>query len=356
MKILNIVLLILLVVVIIAVGGYFSAKFYLQQDGNASVHPRLAGFLGVPVPTPPAPSPTKGWSIYDNFGISFQYPNSKTWGLPQESINENSQQANFNGGNFSATIQPNFNDQSGKPESFDQVINTLIYNNKSASSEEISVGGVKAEEIIYDSPSSAPTSQQVISYNIYLPFNDKSYISLSGNSPLLSKQTFDTIISTFKIDNNTQIKTDPANGNYIYNNGDITFEYPATFGGAYAQLNMQTILARPGDGNITTSGCYLAQNAGGKANAEKTVTVNNVKFCMTTGSDVGAGQLYNSYYYTALHNGYYYVLGYVVHTPNGCDNYMGTSNYQPCLDAQKNYSTLVLKPIQSSIATFKFLN
>ena len=52
--------------------------------------------------------------------------------------------------------------------------------------------------------------------------------------------------------------------------------------------------------------------------------------------------------------GYYYVVGYVVHTSNGCGPYIGTPNYQGCLDTQKNYNSVVLKPIQQSAETIKF--
>ena len=81
--------------------------------------------------------------------------------------------------------------------------------------------------------------------------------------------------------------------------------------------------------------------------------INNVSFCLSTTSDHGAGQLYNSYYYTTLHNGNYITLTYVVHTSNGCGTYEG-GNFQDCNNFMNNYSNLVEIPIQNSVATLKF--
>ena len=398
----SITLAVIIILAVICIGGYFGSKYYFSTNNAPEYfyeHPTIAKIFGISPVCPTictgggicgrdgknycnqcdafkhgagyaydGPCKPVGWNTYDNFGISFQYPNSKAWGLPHETILNNSPQILFADDNSFFVSIVNYSDISNGPATFEQEIkNYTSSKNINYSVSDITLNGVVGKEILFNSDTSAGSNSSgklVESSNFIamFPINNKSYVSLSvsqnnlgQNSNVVSKNTFDTLISTFKLEDSTQIKTDPANGNYVYNNGDIAFEYPATFGTTYASLNMQTILARPGDSRINLRGCYVAMNGGGKASAEKISTINNIKFCMTTGSDAGAGQLYNSYYYTALHNGYYYVLGYAVHVPNGCSNYTGTPNYQPCLDAQKNYNNVVVKPIQNSISTFKFI-
>lgn len=137
--------------------------------------------------------------------------------------------------------------------------------------------------------------------------------------------------------------TDAENG--------ILFQYPPTFNTKYAQFqeNPTAIVSLAGSKNIDKGGCYIPANPD-QINETK-VTINNMAFCLTTDASPGAGQLYNSYFYTTLKNGKYVTLSYVVHTLNGCDPYMGTPDYQPCTDFMKNYNTIVVSLIQQSVAT-----
>lgn len=307
---------------------------------------------------------TAGWNTYNNFGIEFQYP--QNWGMPQENISGLGQESisfDFNPSDyqpFSVYTQKDIDPQTGgiKNETFDQMVNRWLANNKNIYLvKNISAGGLSGKELFYNSAVTGKPYHLEADF----PLSNGFYVSLSADLASAPQDVFEKIVSTLKIDGNTQVKTDPATGMLIYKNSEMTFEYPEKFNTDYASLTLQTIISNPGDSKIGSSGCYILNDPVPK---ESHVTINNTQFCLSTGGDVGAGQLYNDYYYTVLKNGKYYTIGYAVHTSNGCGVYKnaddinapGNEKYKECLDFGKNYDSIVMKPIQDSIATLKFTN
>jgi len=394
MKISNIILIIVVVIIIVAIGGYFGARYYLSAQGPEYLlmHPTMAKIFGASAICPMiCPQggvcgkdgknycnqciafqhgagyahdgvcvPT-GWNTYDNFGIEFQYPSS--WGNPQESISASSQQVNFIIGPsvspFSASIQSFLNPATGQTETLDQMMSRYLANNKNISSiNDISANGIKGKEILTNSA----VNGQPYFFEAIFPLNSQSYMDFSGDITSISQNTFDKIISTFKLNNSSVVKTDSATGMLIYKNTDMTFEYPAKFNSDYISLNLQTMILNSSDKNIDSNGCYVVISGNGKSGPGSFITVNNIKFCLSEGSDVGAGQAYNSYYYTTLNNGKYYVVEYLVHSPNACGGYEnspdvnapGNERYKACMADESNWNSIVTKPIQDSVATFKF--
>jgi|GEM_PF-4465021 hypothetical protein len=161
---------------------------------------------------------------------------------------------------------------------------------------------------------------------------------------------------------NTQTDQTAGWNTYKPDNADFEFKYPETLNTKYASFDMvpglypaASVIAQNNDtaGNII-NGCFVPAMDTAFAKTQPGITINNMQFCLTTESSPGAGQLYNTYYYTTLHNGSYYTLDYVVHTLNGCSPYMGTPDYQPCTDFMNNYDSIVMRPIQESVATLTF--
>ncbi len=167
---------------------------------------------------------------------------------------------------------------------------------------------------------------------------------------------------------NTQNQTQTQNNEtfnwptYKSDNYSFEFKYPETLNTKYASFNIvpglypsASVIAQNNDtnGNII-NGCFVPAMDKEIAKTQPGIMINNMLFCLTTESSPGAGQLYNTYYYTTLHNGNYYTLDYVVHTLNGCSPYEGTADYQPCLDFFNNYGGIVMKPIEDSVATLTF--
>jgi len=372
-------LIIIILVILVLVGSYEIIKMVFFSPYNtpactmeAKICPdgSAVGRIGpncdfVPCPTTQTTGQILGWNTYKNFGIEFQYP--KDWGTPQESISSLGQESigfNFNSSNtqsFSVYTQQDLNPQTGgiENETFDQMISRFVSNDKYIYLvKDISTNGVNGKELFYNS---AVTGKPYHS-EVYFPFNNGFYLSFGADLASVPQDVFDKIISTFKLDAASVVKTDPATSMLIYRNSDMEFEYPEKLNTDYASLNLQTMILNPGDSKIDSNNCYIVQTESGNAIGSP-ITINNVKFCLTTGSDVGAGQLYRSYYYTALKNGKYYVIGYVVHTSNACGGYEnspdvnapGNEKYKACMEFQKNYNTIALKPIQDSIATFKFI-
>ncbi len=310
------------------------------------------------------PSQIIGWKIYKNFGIEFQYPDS--WGSPQETTSADYQQINFDinpsVSSFSASIQPFLNPTTGQTETLDQMMSRYLANDKYINSiNDISANSIKGKEIIFNSA----VDGKPYSIEAFFPFDSKSFVSFSADIKSIPVDMFNKIIFTFKLDNASVVKKDPATGLLIYKNNGIQFEYPEKFNTNYASLNLQVSVQKIDNSKMDSNGCYPGGiNGAGNANPTTLLTINNTKFCYTTSSDVGAGQLYTSYDYTTFSHGNAYIIDYVVHTSNGCGAYAnstdinapGNERYKECLDFGKNYESIVTKPIQDSIATFKFIN
>ena len=390
------VFLIIVIIALLGLGGYFIARYYLGNSGPAYLfmHPTISKIFNltpvcstVCLPQGICGNDGKnycnqcvafqhqagyaydgachpvGWKIYDNFGIYFQYP--QAWASPEDGINGIYQQATFNINSsvspLSVSIQPFLNPLTGITETLDQMMDRYIANNKNINSiSDISVNGIKGKEILTNSAANG----KPYFFEADFSLNTNSYVSFSGDITSITQDTFNKIISTFKTDNSTQIQKDLTSGMSVYKNNSITFEYPEKLNSDYISLNLQIIILNKLDSKINSKGCYSASSASGKPSPSQSVTVNNLKFCLTTGNDVGAGQAYNSYYYTTLNNGEYYVIDYAVHSPNACGGYENSANvnapgneqYKACLADEKNWDNIVVKPIQNSIATFKLTN
>jgi len=329
-KILVIVILILLV----AGGGY-----YLYHVASPSAGPSNPGL-----------------STYDNFGFSFQYPTE--WGIPHESFYGNGLgSVFFDNGTSSSQSLSVFMDQDTDPqgtgllnETIDQMIARFRVNDKYIYQvEDISADGVQGRELFYNS---AVTGQP---YNVqaYFPFQNDSYIVLSADYQAIPQATFDSVISSLKWDSATAFKQDTATGMAIYNNNGVHFEYPVKFDTDYASLTVETSVEKVDSAKMDSNGCYPGMNGSGRPSSTNVLTFNGINFCYTTSGSAGAGQLYTDYSYTTFRNGYAYMIDYSVHTSNGCGAYEN-AKYNECQDAQKNFDSTVVMPIQQSIATFKF--
>ncbi len=154
----------------------------------------------------------------------------------------------------------------------------------------------------------------------------------------------------------TQTPPDPTAGWNVVNNTDLGFQfkYPTDFGSKYASFQSvptAMVISASSNTKIDASGCYIVDPQ--LPNKDSKVTINDLPFCVSTASDPGAGQLYNTSNYTTLRNGNYITLQYVVHTLNGCSPYMGTPDYQPCTDFMNSYNDKVTKVIETSVGTLQ---
>lgn len=162
-----------------------------------------------------------------------------------------------------------------------------------------------------------------------------------------------------KVDKKPDLITSKADINWKTYTEDIaawklSFKYPEKLGQA-------DIRARA---FITTKeyfeqhGCY---DGSGFINGFtiSTTNINGQDYCISSTSDIGAGQLYREYYFSrpikdsAYISDSYITLVYKVHTTNGCGMYDGEA-FQSCQKFQNNYEEVVLKPIVQSVATLKF--
>jgi hypothetical protein len=174
---------------------------------------------------------------------------------------------------------------------------------------------------------------------------------------------FDSIISTLKFSGTSASKIDSATGMFIYNNNGIRFEYPEKINTGYIGLNIVVSVKKADTTKLDSNGCYLPESNYGEKSAT-IVTINGIKFCSIVFSDVGAGQLGTDYGYVTFRDGNAYSIDYRVSSSNGCGAYQESNDltapenqrYNECLDAKKNYESLITKPIQNSISSFTFTN
>jgi len=311
-----------------------------------------------------ATSSNPGLNTYNNLGIIFKYPTE--WGAPKESFSGNGSGSISFAQSFAVFIQQDTNPQGTGVlnETLDQMIARFRTNDQYIYQvKDISADGVQGRELFYNSA----VTGQPYHVDAYFPFQNDSYISLGADYQSVSLAAFDSIISTLQWDNATAFKLDSATGMAIYDNNGIRFEYPVKFDTDYASLNVRTSVEKADNTKLDSNGCYPAINGNGKPTQTNVINVNNVngiKFCSTSSSDVGAGQLVTDYIYMTVRNGNAYAIDYSVHTSNGCGGYQNSSDlnspdnqkYNECLNAQKNFGATVVKPIQDSISTFTFTN
>src|SRR3989338_378405 len=141
---------------------------------------------------------------------------------------------------------------------------------------------------------------------------------------------------------------------YTDTNYGFEFKYPESFNTSFAsfQQTPSAVISKAGSGKIDKDGCYVSQDA---TNANIGVNIiNDMRFCLSEYEGVGAGQLYKSYYYTTFKDDNYITLAFVVHTSNGCGVYDALPQQKLCETFMKNYDSIIVKPIQDSVATFKF--
>lgn len=331
---------------VLVVGGFTAYKI------NQVFHKAEIDDTGIQVDL------AKSWKVYKNFGIEFQYP--AEWGIPQESISGDAKQVHFGSEGASVSIESSFRDAAGNVETFDQMIQSYAKSKNLNSMKDVVANGVRGKEVLTNSA----VNGKLYFFNAFFPMGGRSFVDFFGNIPSLSKETFEKVIGTFKYDPDTAVKIDPATDLLVYKNNGIGFEYPANFNTNYASLTVQTKVEKVDSSKADSNGCYSTANEWGNPGKTSVTTINGMRFCYTMGGDVGAGQLYRTYRYATSHGENVYTIDYVVHTSNGCGVYKNEDDvnapenekYKACMSfLGKDYENLVLKPIQNSIATFKFI-
>lgn len=287
-------------------------------------------------------SQTAGWKVYtsDTYGFSFQYPDVSNLSILKDGsimIDQGTY------GDILIKI-PHVFGTPGYPDTFNDLKNR--FSGAGYNEADISVGKIQGIRV----------SSSQIGDIVYIPFSGNKIFEIDGN---FKNPVFNQLLSTFKFTNST----DQTAGWKTYTNSNlgISFQYPEKFNTTFASFNQPptAIITTNGSKQIDTNGCYIDSVLVGTEVAGKNdslVTINGLRYCVSTYGDPGAGQLYTTSNYTFLKDGNYITLQYVVHTSYGCDAYMGTPNYQPCIDFGNNYDTIVVKPIKDSVATLKFTN
>jgi hypothetical protein len=155
----------------------------------------------------------------------------------------------------------------------------------------------------------------------------------------------------------------PITGMVLYNNNGIQFQYPEKLLAKFASLSVNVTVEKADPTKLDSNGCYPNDNDSTYNDAPSPVFINGIKFCYSHGGDAAMGSSYYEYDYRTFRNGNSYLIHYQVQQSN-CGAYMNSEDlsspdnktYNQCVAEQKNFDTLVSKPIKDSIATFKFIN
>ncbi|MCX6719993.1 MAG: hypothetical protein NTV36_02690 [Candidatus Staskawiczbacteria bacterium] len=146
---------------------------------------------------------TINWKTYSGYGISFKYPDVKEWGNPQVNTYGSGTSISF-GGYWSVEIMSNYNNETGKMQTFDEFVQSRLDGMKVLGgppyditekdvSGMVSVNGMGGKIITYKNKGSNPN------FDIYYPLNESSTVMFENNNSSVSDEIFNNILSTFKI-------------------------------------------------------------------------------------------------------------------------------------------------------------
>ncbi len=153
-------------------------------------------------------------------------------------------------------------------------------------------------------------------------------------------------------DTDVLINTTDQNGTDGYE-----FKYPKNFGGnvwSAPQWPPKTTVV-PVSQDPIVKGCPDLQ--GGLPVEKKGVTLNNIKYSLSTSSGGAAGSTYTTYCYVTQKDQKYYIIEFLIRYTSGCGEncgpYCGTQFENEC----KNFDKLkeVETPIDQILSTFKFI-
>jgi hypothetical protein len=317
-------------------------------------------------PTPTASSSME-WSTYSNFGILFKYP--KAWGIPTETLSNNGLGSlAFNRGSTMAQpldfyiAQDIALDGSGViHETFDQMIarfrknDEYIYDVKN-----ITADGVEGRELFFKSA----VTLEPYHVEAIFPFRDTYFVTLGGDFELVPLETFESIVASLNLHATSPSNSVSTSGTILYNNNGVEFQYPAKLAAKYALLRVNVSFDKEDQTKKDSNGCYSPEaGENGKSVTGAVKYINGIKFCVGQASDAGMGSLYTIYNYTTFRNGIAYNINYQADT-SSCAGYQNSPDlsspenktYNECMAERGNSKTLVQKPIEDSIATFKFVN
>ncbi len=357
---------------------------------------------------------TYNWEMYKdiNYGVSFKYP--KEWGSPKIRYGLRAESAFYNAVDFEKIgglgVRIGYQDPNKKYQGFNKDLNKnlaldnflnsfILYGSHMLSKESIFIDGKKGLMISSIVQGSIATlTPTIYDLEILVPINQSGItLGITYRTPdknLYTSSNFSNFLSTIKLtdQNNsqqnqvacTQEAKQCPDGSYVSRTGPncefaqcpvlnnqtsdwqtytniqygFSFQYPSKLNSDYIGLGLAPIgvVSPQGRSAIDTNGCYKITNM----NVEPTsqITLNGMKFCVSAGTEGTAGTGYTTYYYTTLKNNNYYSLQFII-SQRDCGAYddgtaTGGSQHQACVNDEKNYDTIAVKPIQDSVTTFKF--
>jgi len=136
---------------------------------------------------------------YKNFGIEFQYP--ETLGVPQEIVLARATNILFDNNKLSVIITSQYNNETGKFDTFEQVVDRYTNGDNSKFIHTIkdfsAKDGLKGKAGPYrDKTASVETKA---GFEAYFPINNESFVIFSADYNYLLEETFNQIISTLKL-------------------------------------------------------------------------------------------------------------------------------------------------------------
>jgi hypothetical protein len=138
-----------------------------------------------------------------------------------------------------------------------------------------------------------------------------------------------------------------VNANNVSGVKYFTLTVPKTF---EPQTNFvdATLTVGASANSVAVSQCMTPDQSGGPTTAVSTATVNGITFSVFRSSDAGAGNIYETTSYRALHAGKCYAVEYTVHSAE-LANYPASYGYQQFNEVE------IDSLMQSMVGTFKFL-
>jgi len=201
-------------------------------------------------------------------------------------------------------------------------------------------------------------------YCIFACLSDGSFLSVSQNGvKILNKIPFDLDCQEEKAQKESETATNEALDWKTYINNEYEFEmrYPESsffpepkmesFDCAYLNFSEQCPYIKLSGSNIENDQDLESAVSKGLLKIEK-ININDTDYCLQQSSEVAAGSIYTTYYYTALKDGKCVSLNFVLHDVNDCIVFglPGEEKYKEC----ENGKILREEILNKIISTFKF--
>jgi hypothetical protein len=140
---------------------------------------------------------------------------------------------------------------------------------------------------------------------------------------------------------------------YFDSNNIFSFTYPTYFGTEFAEFKKEPLgfVSPQGSVRIDASGCYFPEKF--IIMSKSSSSIGEKVFCITALDEHHSERIYRTYWYTTQRDAAFITLEFVVNLSNNCNEHAQTSKFNECAIFMESYEEIVVKSLESSVATLQ---